>query len=83
MDHVRPDLELDMHVLARRPGGQLQGVGQQDLGSSHMDEQRRQVAQIGMDRRCERLAGIRAVQIKAGEGPDAFLLDGSIMAWVS
>src|SRR5229473_4354179 len=74
MDHLRPDLELDMHIGGAGQFGEADRVVEQRFGGADLDQQRRQASEIGVERRRERRARIGAVQIEPRHLGDALTL---------
>lgn len=50
VDHVRPDLELDLHPLATRALGHAKAVIQQGFCGSNLDQKRWKASHLGMNR---------------------------------
>ena len=50
MWHVVPDLEGDVDTRGAGPGGKPGGVVEEYLGVADVDEDRREITQIGVDR---------------------------------
>ena len=54
MDHLRPDLQIDRDIGGAGELGEANRIVEQDLCRTHLYQQRRQPAQIGVERRGER-----------------------------
>ena len=63
MHHVFPGLELDLDAGCPGALGDARRVVEQDLGGTHLDEERRQTREVGVERRRQRVARVGAAQI--------------------
>jgi len=50
VDHLGPDVERRLDAVGARPRSELPSVVEQHLVASHVDQQRRQTVEIGVER---------------------------------
>src|ERR1700739_3977541 len=65
---VFPRLESDVHACGQRAVADASGVIVEDLLVADLDEQRRQPAQVGEDRRTPGVGRIRVPEVVGGHG---------------
>src|SRR4051812_49144295 len=75
MDHMRPDLQRDLHVRRTGPRSDLDRVIEQCFGTPHLDEQRRKPLEIGMEWGSERRPWSSLAKIPTGQFQDVLLAD--------
>ena len=63
MDAVFDDAEPRVDAGCLRRAGEADGVVAQRLVGGHVDQERRQLAQVRVDRRDERRARVRVVEV--------------------
>jgi hypothetical protein len=78
MDHLGPDPQCGVHLRGAGDGCEPQGIVEEGFRGADLDEQRRQAAQIGMQRRDQRQAGIGTREIKGREFLKIGFLDQGI-----
>jgi hypothetical protein len=78
VDHRRPLAERDVDAGLASAGGESARVVEQHLVTADVDEQRRQPAQIGVERRDERPLRVRAAEIRLRQLRDRLQRDDAM-----